>query len=220
MYLANDVIQNSRKKGSEYIKEFVSALKRAFEFVAKDADQKMIQSLDRIITIWSERNIYDANLLADFRKSLRNSNEIAQLNQLVDKVKKRKEGSEESSPAKKLKSVLLSEPEIEPSIKGEDVDSRELFSCLKSLENTASSDAAVRERIAKLPPELSDTSFIDKLRDKNEAEQLSRRIDEACDILNHYNGRLAKELEDRKQISFKLTAYLRYQVGLKSLAFR
>ena len=35
MYLANDVIQNSRKKGPEFTKEFISPLKYAFEFVAR-----------------------------------------------------------------------------------------------------------------------------------------------------------------------------------------
>lgn len=35
MYLANDVIQNSRKKGPEYAKEFGTVLKKAFENIAK-----------------------------------------------------------------------------------------------------------------------------------------------------------------------------------------
>lgn len=35
MYLANDVIQNSRKKGPEYAKEFATVLKQAFENIAK-----------------------------------------------------------------------------------------------------------------------------------------------------------------------------------------
>lgn len=35
MYLANDVIQNMRKKGPEYSKEFATILKPAFEIVAR-----------------------------------------------------------------------------------------------------------------------------------------------------------------------------------------
>jgi regulator of Ty1 transposition protein 103 len=35
MYLANDVIQNSRKKGPEFSKEFGAVLKSSFENVAK-----------------------------------------------------------------------------------------------------------------------------------------------------------------------------------------
>lgn len=35
LYLANDVIQNSRKKGPEYMNEFAAVLKQAFEFIAR-----------------------------------------------------------------------------------------------------------------------------------------------------------------------------------------
>jgi regulator of Ty1 transposition protein 103 len=86
-----------------------------------------------------------------------------------------------------------------------------LINCLKSLENTASSDAVIRERIAKLPPEVSDINLLDKLKDKNEAEQLIKKVDEACVILKDYNDRLAKELNDREKISYKLAAFCRYQ---------
>ena len=177
-----------------------------------------MQSLQRIIAIWGERSIYDQNLLNEFKKNLKHgkSNESNHHQPLVEKtpVKKRKEEelTIEESPTKKVKATIpLSQSEIEFPIKGEDVDSKELINCLKSLENTASSDAVIRERIAKLPPEVSDSNLIDKLKDKNEAEQLSKQVDEACIILNDYNGRLAKELDDRKKISFKLAAFCRYQ---------
>ena len=39
----------------------------------------------------------------------------------------------------------------------------ELIKALSDLENSASSDAAVRERIAALPPEVSDVSLLEKL---------------------------------------------------------
>ena len=42
----------------------------------------------------------------------------------------------------------------------------DLVKVLQDLENAASSDAAVRERIAALPPEVSDVSLLDKLRGK------------------------------------------------------
>lgn len=35
MYLANDVIQNSRKKGPEYAKEFLNYLAKSFENISK-----------------------------------------------------------------------------------------------------------------------------------------------------------------------------------------
>ena len=37
LYLANDVIQNSRKKGPEYMNEFAGVLKHAFESITRYA---------------------------------------------------------------------------------------------------------------------------------------------------------------------------------------
>ncbi|KAJ8029691.1 Regulation of nuclear pre-mRNA domain-containing protein 2 [Holothuria leucospilota] len=58
MYLANDVIQNSRRKG-------VSVFKDGFAGVLEEAaslcrDESIRKSVLRIITIWEERNIFDS----------------------------------------------------------------------------------------------------------------------------------------------------------------
>lgn len=70
MYLANDVIQNSRKKAPEYVKEFATVLKPACEAIARGCDDKTWSSLNRILNIWSERNIYDASQLQQFKSAI------------------------------------------------------------------------------------------------------------------------------------------------------
>nr|CAI5838731.1 unnamed protein product [Callosobruchus analis] len=72
MYLANDVIQNSRKKGPEYGKEFGLHLKKAFEHMSK-SDEKTKNSLDRLLNIWEERGIYDSLLISEFKRALERS---------------------------------------------------------------------------------------------------------------------------------------------------
>lgn len=69
MYLANDVIQNSRKKGPEYGQEFGNYLTKAFEHMA-DSEEKTLSSLSRLLTIWSERGIYNETQITEFRKAL------------------------------------------------------------------------------------------------------------------------------------------------------
>ena len=60
MYLANDVVQNSKKKGPEYAKEFGLVLKKAFDHLASiEFEEKTIMSLMRLINIWQERQIFD-----------------------------------------------------------------------------------------------------------------------------------------------------------------
>lgn len=69
MYLANDVIQNSKKKGPEYGKEFGTVLKEAFEIVGGPRiGEKTKKNLNRILNIWEERAVYDKKQIEEFRR--------------------------------------------------------------------------------------------------------------------------------------------------------
>lgn len=70
MYLANDVIQNSKKRGPEFGKEFGNVLRKSFEAVASSRDEKTIKSLTRLLDIWDERGVYEKPMITEFRKGL------------------------------------------------------------------------------------------------------------------------------------------------------
>lgn len=72
MYLANDVIQNSKKKGPEYGQDFGKVLKNAFAHIGETCsrDGKTLSSLGRILIIWGERGVYDEKAINDFRNAL------------------------------------------------------------------------------------------------------------------------------------------------------
>ena len=73
MYLANDVIQNSKKKGPEFGKEFGGILRKAFECMAvPESDDKTRKSIERILQIWEERGVYDAKMIKEFKRGLGN----------------------------------------------------------------------------------------------------------------------------------------------------
>ncbi|KAH7982890.1 hypothetical protein HPB52_008022 [Rhipicephalus sanguineus] len=132
----------------------------------------------------------------------------------------------DAEPAAKRKKP--SDPGEEPSEKtdaakdaekpGEPPDPGVLIKALADLENTASSDAVVRERIASLPPEVSDASLLEKIQDRQAADRLSAQVEEACSLLAEYNSRLAQELEDRKQVSQMLASFTFHQRELMALA--
>ena len=228
LYLANDVIQNSRKKGQEFTKAFGGVLITAFTHVAKHSDEKTKNSIGRMLDIWVERNIYDAEYVAQIRQS-------------ISKVfNERFAGTEDKSPPqpsvkKKHKSSKRSKSEvIAPQKKSrleelinqnEDDDyltlsprdppeAEELTNALLELENSASSDAVVREKIASLPPEVQDVSLLDKITDREAAHKLSSIVDEACMLLAEYNGRLCAEIEDRRQVARMLADFVRQQRSL------
>lgn len=71
MYLANDVIQNSKKKGPEYGKQFGTVLRKAFEIMGGDAcSDKTQKSLSRLLKIWEERGVYSKELIDEFKSAL------------------------------------------------------------------------------------------------------------------------------------------------------
>ena len=86
------------------------------------------------------------------------------------------------------------------------------------MENSASSDATVRERIANLPPEVSEISALNKLEDKEAAMRLAVKVNEAIKILNDYNVRLSNEMNDRKKLTTMLRDFTREQQELLAQA--
>lgn len=72
MFLANDVIQNSRRKGPEYGTGFAKVLLPAFNHIREvcSEDKKTVDSLHRILGIWLERNVYSEAEIQAFRKAL------------------------------------------------------------------------------------------------------------------------------------------------------
>jgi len=202
-------------------------------FCFSGADEKTWKGLDRILTIWSERSIYDANQINEFRKAItvkenlfRNSNRVEDSNKSKHKLEsnfkkdngikrikashkvtfKNNSNSLKTNNGKKIEDKGKISEEINCI-----VDADVLINALLELEKSASSDACVRGKIASLPPEVSDASLLDKIHDKDAAQKLAKQVDEACAILSDYNTRLAQELEDRKKISTMLSMFVKNQ---------
>lgn len=284
MYLANDVIQNSKKKGPEYGKEFSHVLAKVFAHIGeKCSADKLLGSLGRILNIWLERGVYDPKVIADWRSRLhregssssnggksngesnkaesketkeRGDHSRSEKSERREKRKhedrhsksKRQRHHHQSSSASSSNNaaaaaeevVVVEQPEnghTPPYLPlGEPPEPEELIKALTSIENSASSDAVVRERIAKLPQEISEISCISKLEDKDKAKALAlqvRRIsfyqftsssfsplqvNEAVDLLNDYNARLAAEMEERTKLATMLRDFQAEQKELLSQA--
>uniref|UniRef100_A0A8C6SE88 CID domain-containing protein n=1 Tax=Neogobius melanostomus TaxID=47308 RepID=A0A8C6SE88_9GOBI len=71
LYLANDVIQNCKRKNAiVYRTAFAEVLVDAFLLINSDGDAKVIKSVERILSIWEERSVYEGNLISDLRNTL------------------------------------------------------------------------------------------------------------------------------------------------------
>jgi regulator of Ty1 transposition protein 103 len=72
LYLANDVIQNGKRKGSEYIKHFQHVLVPAMAICGKHGDAKYKPKIQRIIQIWESREVFPVPFILALRQSLTN----------------------------------------------------------------------------------------------------------------------------------------------------
>ncbi|KAE8684722.1 ELMO/CED-12 family protein isoform 1 [Hibiscus syriacus] len=58
LYLANDILQNSRRKGSEFVNEFWKVLPAALKHVYDNGDDNGKKAVTRLIDIWEERKVF------------------------------------------------------------------------------------------------------------------------------------------------------------------
>ncbi|XP_061908232.1 regulation of nuclear pre-mRNA domain-containing protein 1B isoform X1 [Entelurus aequoreus] len=218
LYLANDVIQNSKKKGPEFTKDFETVLVDACSHVASEVEENCKKHMERLLNIWKERSLYRADFIQQLKLAIEDSHSP-------------RPTVEEKKPVKrtyqKIQQQQQQQQELQQQEEEEDDDddyrshgsphitdtaaaqlTEELVKALQDLENAASGDAAVRQKIASLPQEVQDVSLLEKITDKEAADKLSKTVDEACLLLAEYNGRLAAELEDRRQLARMLTDYI------------
>ncbi|XP_030642006.1 regulation of nuclear pre-mRNA domain-containing protein 1B [Chanos chanos] len=210
LYLANDVIQNSKKKGPEFTRDFEGVLVDACSHVAREGDDGCKKHMERLLNIWQERNLYRADFIQQLKLAIEDSNSP-----------KQKFGEEKRGSKRTFQKVQEEDEDDDDDYRGHfsprETDTtgpqltEDLIKALQDLENAASGDAAVRQKIASLPQEVQDVSLLEKITDKEAADKLSKIVDEACLLLAEYNGRLAAELEDRRQLARMLTEYIHSQ---------
>ncbi|RVE66548.1 hypothetical protein OJAV_G00108230 [Oryzias javanicus] len=191
LYLANDVIQNSKKKGPEFTLDFAPVIVDAFKHVYREGDEGCKKQLGRVLSIWQERAVYEPNLL----------DQLSQV--LYGETKSKKRSYEEIHPD--------DEGFSSHSSPAESPQTADLIRALQELENAASSDLVLRRRISSLPDEVQDSSLLHRITDKESGERLSRLVEEACMLLADYSGRLAAEIDDRRQLTRTLTVFLQSQ---------
>ncbi|XP_055368726.1 regulation of nuclear pre-mRNA domain-containing protein 1A-like isoform X1 [Betta splendens] len=195
LYLANDVIQNSKRKGPEFTQDYAPVIVDAFKHVYREGEEGCKKQLGRVLSIWQERGVYENSLLD-------------QLSQVLYGDKKAKKRSYEDIQPDDADFSSQSSPAETP-------QTAELIRALQELENAASGDSLLRQRISSLPAEVQDTSLLQRITvcnvDKESGERLSRLVEEACMLLADYSGRLAAEIDDRRQLTRTLTVFLQSQ---------
>lgn len=58
LYLTNDILQNSRKKGKEFASEFLKVIPKALKSLWADGNEKVNRAVLRLVGIWEERRVF------------------------------------------------------------------------------------------------------------------------------------------------------------------
>jgi len=233
LYLANDVVQNAKKKYPEIPKEFGKVMKAVFcHLAALDLGQKTEGSLERLLKIWRERQIFEKQVMIDVEKvwltrasrgAGKTRSRAPSSSPPPSKKERTRSPKSSSSPTKEALQDLFSESEEQPTDHNSNCDingrsspssppeSEDLIAALQHLEASASSDACVRERIAKLPPELADVGSLEKIGSEEEAREQLVQLDAASSLLVDYNNRLQEELRDRTKVGKMIADFLTSQ---------
>ena len=78
IYLANDIVQTSRRSGREYIEAFHKALPEAFKHMMKHSDEPVQQRLKKLVRVWRDRNVWGNRALAIYNDMVKGVSEPAQ----------------------------------------------------------------------------------------------------------------------------------------------
>ncbi|CAI6375214.1 unnamed protein product [Macrosiphum euphorbiae] len=213
MYLANDIIQNDKKNGTEYGKEFSKELTKAFKQISlSNCSSRTRQKLTRLLNIWEERGVYSKIQIDEFmdafgkesakkptgeppsKKVKHSQNHKSKMTRSQNNdIKKDIEFTVELGGTDKLHVILSSKTPV-----NDPPEPEELIKVLNDSENAPS---CVREHnISKLPLEIADVHLIYQLK----GEELSRKVKDTVASLTNYNTILKCEIEDRKNVYSKL----------------
>uniref|UniRef100_A0A914W2J4 CID domain-containing protein n=1 Tax=Plectus sambesii TaxID=2011161 RepID=A0A914W2J4_9BILA len=224
IYLANDVIQNSRKKWPLFQEHFYHVLEKALAHVAKHADDNTLNSVKRVITVWKERNVFGGSTvekLLGAMTSVLSGSRVASLMDDMATTPPREEQQPSTSavvspitPPDSGRSAIKrkSDVALEDSTLGMSAPTTaELLRALRQLEDPASADGDTRQQIASFPEAVANPAFLRQIANSEQADVLHKKIKEAEPVVDDYCKRLSKEMEHRRETQQMLIDYLRVQ---------
>ncbi|XP_017275188.1 regulation of nuclear pre-mRNA domain-containing protein 2a [Kryptolebias marmoratus] len=167
LYVANDVIQNCKRKNAiVYRTAFAEVLQDAFLLVNTEGDPKMIKSVERILSIWEDRDVYSGTLITELRNTLA------------------KEESPPETPVEQ-KTPVESKADLRSKIVAEFVPQsliEQLSKYKRSLE-----EVDIREKqLAAMRVDIFSSDALKKLKDKAGGKKFSRDFEEGSAQLQEF----------------------------------
>ncbi|KAL7669994.1 hypothetical protein ACOME3_004942 [Neoechinorhynchus agilis] len=182
LYLANDIIQNSFRRGSEFSKPFSIVIVGALEKIVSFSDEETLNGTERMLQIWTDRHIYEDELMNKFWQVILDADYKQNSDQLSADIAKAMDEFECSSEFTTSVDVLVDQ--------------------LQEMENCPSCDERVQKITKSAHFELQSDEVYNAvgMYESSGTETTRRLFTESKDIVNRYSALLHDELTKRKNI--------------------
>jgi len=178
LWLANDIVQTSRKKGNEFVKEFGNLLESSIAFVYSDSSDSVKKQIRRMLDIWVERNVYSKEFVAGLKAHL------------MDKSKNGSSAAPHSLEGESLHIAFKESP---------------IANAMRELEEAAIAQDLNAEKVSGLRPGLLDGLLLNQASNPRDAAALAAEMNEATQVLDQYRRSLEDDLERRGNFITMLT---------------
>jgi len=137
LYLANDIVQNARKKTEDFGKAYSDVLPSCLGYFARvsQRDSASLAAAMRVVKIWEERHIFGPPLLAQLTRALRG-------------------GASGNGPDGSAASVASSTDDSPASAPAARTPETPLMRVLRATEESSVRDALLARRVSELPPSV------------------------------------------------------------------
>ncbi|XP_004917648.1 regulation of nuclear pre-mRNA domain-containing protein 2 isoform X2 [Xenopus tropicalis] len=183
-YLANDVIQNCKRKNAIVYREaFAEVLPEAASLV-KDAS--VAKSVERIFKIWEERNVYQEDVIANFRSSLNKKDGSSGKRSRSSRPKPEKvQEAPPVTPKAALKSKIVAE--FRP---------QKLIDDLQVYKRSVDNVKLKEQQLSNMRVDVCSTETLKRLKDKAGGKKFSKDFEEASAKLEEFVGLLEKQVRN------------------------
>nr|XP_057940666.1 regulation of nuclear pre-mRNA domain-containing protein 2-like isoform X2 [Doryrhamphus excisus] len=185
-YLANDVIQNCKRKNAIVFRSaFAEVLPNAVLLIK---DPKVRKSVERIFSIWEERSVYPEELITQLKSNLNKKEKEREKQKEKVKVKEKgKESPPTNAPAKTkaaIKSKIVAE--FTPS---------SLIEQLSGYKQAVAEEEHREKQLAALRLDICSTEAHKRLKDKAGGNKFAKDFEDGSLKLQEFVGFLEKELK-------------------------
>ncbi|KAL1190982.1 hypothetical protein V5N11_021911 [Cardamine amara subsp. amara] len=186
LYLANDILQNSKRQGNEFVQEFWKVLPGALKDLVSLGDDRGKGVVSRLVNIWEERRVFGSR-----SKSLRDVMLSEEAPPPLDVNKKRSRGSKSAKRDSKSVKTVISSGGVTEKI----VSAFKLVSAENSNEETEINKCKYAiKRIRKMEEDVEDACSTAK---DPRRKTLAKELEEEENILRQSVEKL-KSVEERR----------------------